>query len=292
MAKSKKKIIFALLCIVVLIFGGYKILNKKNNNLLSTETIVSNVKSEKVSMPYINPEWTEYMKLSDEERAEYGREPQMYIYNYISKEETDYSNLPSTYNLRDEHPTTLYNQGNEGLCWAYATVEVLESNLKTTRDIDAQFSIDQIDMLTMDSNYYEGKYNPYSLGRTRSSGLLFGSELSFNNRIMTSGVMPILQEKFDINKFDNNVDYFNINDVANIENVDYTIAETVEFPVYEDLDEYRNMMKKYIMEYGAIRIATNARFKNSIIDDNGGTVDRGHDMIIIGWDDNFRFRQR
>jgi len=287
MRKIKVRAIFVLLIILGICFLGYKALKKKN-----TTNTTANVNNKEVSMPYINPEWTEYMKLSDEEKVEYGREPQMYIYNYIPNGDTDYSNLPSTYNLRDEHPTTLYDQGNEGLCWAYATVEVLESNLKTTRDIDAQFSIDQIDMLTMDSNYYEGKYNPYSLGRTRSSGLLFGSELSFNNRIMTSGVMPILQEKFDVNKFDNNVDYFNINDVANIENVDYTIAQTVEFPVYEDLDEYINMMKKYIMEYGAIRIATNARFKNNIIDDNGGTVDRGHDMIIIGWDDNLRVRQR
>lgn len=65
MAKSKKKFVFVLLCIIVLFFGGYKIFNKKNKNHVSTEMMVSNAKNEKVSMPYINPEWEEYMQLSD-----------------------------------------------------------------------------------------------------------------------------------------------------------------------------------------------------------------------------------
>ncbi len=286
MAKSKKKIVFVLLCIVILIFVGYKIFNKKNNNPVSTEMMISNAKNEKVSMPYINPEWTEYMKLTDEEKTEYGREPQMYIYKYIPNEETDYSDLPSTYNLRDEHPTTLYNQGNEGLCWAYATVELFESNLKTTRNIDAQFSVDQIDMLTMNKSYYEGDYNPYTLGRTRSSGLTFGDETKFNNDIITSGVMPVLKDKFDVNKFDYDVMNFDLNSVANVDNVDYTIAETVNFPLYQDLDDYKNMLKKYIMQYGAVRIATSANFQNQIIDYEYGDRIRGHDMVIIGWDDN------
>lgn len=291
MLRNRRKIILTLICIVILFFVGYRIMGKNSNNITVTETVIANVKSEKVSMPYINPAWTEYMKLADEEKEKIEREPQMYIYNYIP-DETDYSNLPSKYNLRDEHPTTLYNQGNEQLCWAYATVEVLESNLKTTRNIDAQFSVDQIDMLTMSASGYEGKYNPYTLDRAKSSGLKFGDETKFNNDILTSGVMPVLKEKFDVNKFDEETDYFNINDVANVDNVDYIITETVAFPLYEDSNNYKNMLKNHIMQYGAVRIATSANFNDNIIDYDYESISQiqGHDMIIIGWDDNLRIR--
>ncbi len=288
MTKSKKKLIFVLLCIVVLLFTGYQIFNKKNNNSVSSEVILSNAKNEKVSMPYINPEWTEYMKLDEEERANI-KEPQIYIYNYIPDEDADYSNLPNKYNLRDEYPTVLYDQGAEGLCWAYATVEMLESNLKVTKGIDIQFSVDQLDLLTRSEKYYKNKYNPYSLNRYGSEGLYFGNSYEYENLILSSGVVPVEKNKFTIDKYDTNVDYYNIWDVANTNNVDYTIANTVNFPVYEDTKEYRDMMKNYIKNYGAILISTTADFKNQIIDYHGGRFDKllGHDMVIIGWDDDY-----
>ncbi|MBR2587708.1 MAG: hypothetical protein IKD77_00680 [Bacilli bacterium] len=290
MAKNKKKTVFVLLCIVVLIFGGYKIFNKKSSNPLSTETIVSNVKNEKVGMPYINPEWTEYMKLSEEDKANTNA-PQMYIYNYIPEEDMydDYSSLPSSFNLRDEYPTVLYNQGSEGLCWAYATVEMLESNLKITKGIDVQFSVDQLDLLTMSDKYYKYKYNPYSLERRRGEGLSFGDSYEYENLIMSSGVMPVEKNKFPVDKYDDSIDYYNIDDVADTSNVEYSIVNTVNFPVYENTKEYRDMMKSFIKNYGAIYIDTTADFKNQIIDYQDGRFDKllGHAMVIVGWDDEY-----
>lgn len=151
MAKSKKKIVFVLLCIVVLIFGGYKIFNK-NNNPLSTETIVSNVKSEKVSSPYINPAWEEYMDLSDEEKEKVVNPPSMVTYKYIPEANLygDYKNLPSRFTLRDEYPTTQYDQEDAGLCWAYATTTMMESNLKVVNGKDEQLSPQYLNYLTAD----------------------------------------------------------------------------------------------------------------------------------------------
>ena len=305
MAKSKKKLVFVLLCIVVIIFGGYKIFNKKNNPL-STETIVSNVKSEKVSMPYINPAWTEYMKLSDEEKEKVEQVPQMYIYNYIPEENMygDYSQLPSSYNVRDEYPTTLYDQGNEGLCWAYATIEMLESNLKVTKNIDAKFSIRQLDCLTANSSYYKNNYNPYSLERTLHNGNYFASDLGLSNSIVASGVMPVLESKFNVNA-DEELD---ISEVADVNNVDYTVVSAVNFPRYEKNEEYINMLKSFIKRYGAVYITTvsptyyadrvgnnnNPNIVDYNLDDVGrygydpfGGLRCGHAMIIVGWDDSF-----
>lgn len=304
MAKSKKKLVFVLLCIVVLIFGGYKIFNKKNNPV-STETIVSNVKSEKVSMPYINPEWTEYMKLSDEEKEKVEQAPQMYIYNYIPEENMygDYSQLPSSYNVRDEYPTTLYDQGNEGLCWAYATIEMLESNLKVTKNIDAKFSIRQLDCLTANSSYYKNNNNPYSLERSLHDGNYFVADLGLSNSIVASGVMPVLESKFNVND-DEKLD---ISEVADTNNVDYTVVSAVNFPRYEKNEEYINMLKSFIKKYGAVYIVTVSpnfsaeRIGNNNdlhvvdfnLDDAGwgnnplSGLSYGHAMIIVGWDDSF-----
>ncbi len=293
MAKSKKKMIFVLLCMVVLIFGGYKIFNKKNNNPVSTETMVSNVKNEKVSMPYINPEWTEYMKLSDEEKEKVEQVPQMYIYNYIPEENMygDYSQLPNSFNLRDEYPTTLYNQGSEGLCWAYSTATMLESNLKVTKGIDTNFSVKQLDYLTAETNKYKNEYNPYSLGRWIGEGMPYVGDLAYNNSILASGVTPVLANKFNIVENEN----LDISKIANTNNVDYTITSAVNFPKYENTEEFKNMLKSFIVNYGAIQIGTVSpkMYNGNVIEfkyDNVGfdaLVGHGHAMVIIGWDDNF-----
>ena len=170
MAKNKKKTVFVLVCIVVLILGGYKIFNKKNNNDLSTETIESNVKNEKVGMPYINPEWTEYMKLSEEDKANTNA-PQMYIYNYIPEENMydDYSSLPSSFNLRDEYPTVLYNQGSEGLCWAYATAALLETHDLITKNKSYDFN----------ALLFSEKQMDYALS---NNGIIGGNKMELNNK--------------------------------------------------------------------------------------------------------------
>ena len=271
MAKSKKKMIFVLLCMVVLIFGGYKIFNKKNNNPVSTETMVSNVKNEKVSMPYINPAWEEYMQLSDEEKANIETIPEMYIYSYVPTDNIygNYNELPSKYNSVDEYPTTLYDQGNEGLCWAYATATLIESNLKRTRNIDEQISINQIDYITASSRLYINEYNPYSLNRNIGEGIAVSDEPTYMNGLFMSGMIPVKNNRFNITANKN----INLSDVANTDNLDYTITETVSFPKYENTAEYRNMMKSYIMKYGGIWV--------------GGTVlgSSGHVVVITGWND-------
>ena len=63
MKKIKVRAIFVLLIILGICFLGYKALKKKT----ATNT-TANVNNREVSMPYINPEWEEYMELSDEEK--------------------------------------------------------------------------------------------------------------------------------------------------------------------------------------------------------------------------------
>ena len=281
MKRSKKKIIFVLLCIVILIFTGYQIFNK-NNNFVSTETIVSNVKNEKVSMPYINPAWEEYMQLSDEEKEKVEIVPNMVTYTYIPKENLygNYANLQSRFTLRDEYPTAVKNQKNEGLCWAYAATTMMESNLKVTKGIDEEFSVQQLNYLTGDEESYENEYNPYSRNREVSDG----GHISSN--FLALGVVPVKNEKFTIPE-----GKINISDVTNTNNIDYTITEAVEFPLYENTEEYRNMLKSFIKKYGAVYTSVSS---NDVLSEyegkgpvkwmSGDSTD--HAVAIIGWDDN------
>ena len=289
MVRSKKKIVLILLCIVVLILGGYKIFNK-NNNHFSAETIVSNVKSEKVSMPYINPEWTEYMKLSDEEKKNVENVPEKYIYNYIPEDDLydNYEELPGKFNLRDDYATTVKDQGKEGLCWAYATTSAIESNLKLRKNIDVTFSPQQI------STVVSGARTPTYLDMRYGDGIRYVSEIGFANSIISSGFIPVSVDEYQNNVVDSNV-------------VRYFIRNTVDFPKYENTVEYRNMLKSYIKNYGAVYFTSTApdarsgTFYNkqyNMLDVHYDSYEIktaipqganffGHAMIITGWDDNY-----
>ena len=172
---SKIKLLLAVFVFVIGLVCGKKVINLFNKKVsdIKTSIVKYTVDNKVYGMPYINPAWEEYMKLSDEDKEQVTNIPSMYDYDYIPENNMfgNYDNIPSEFNLRDDHPTTLYNQGNEGLCWAYATATMLESNLKVTRGIDEQFSVNYLNYLTASSSLYTNNYNPYSLSRTLGKGL-------------------------------------------------------------------------------------------------------------------------
>ena len=158
--------------------------------------------------------------------------PEKYIYNYIPEDDLydNYEELPSRFNLRDEHATTIKDQGTEGLCWAYATTSAIESNLKLRKNIDENFSPQQI------STVVSGSRTPTYLDMRYGDGLRFVNEIGFANSIISSGFIPV-----SVNEYQNNV--------VDSAGVRYFIRNTVDFPRYENTVEYRNMMKSYIKNY-------------------------------------------
>lgn len=271
---NKTKLLLAFLVFAVGLVCGRVFINVLNKEVSDIETsIVKYTVDDKVyGMPYINPAWEEYMNLSDEDKEQITNVPSMYVYDYIPENNIfgNYDNIPSEFNLRDDYPTTLYNQGNEGLCWAYATATMLESNLKVTRGIDEQFSVNYLNYLTASSSLYTNNYNPYSLSRKLGKGLANSDVSAYMNVLFSSGVVAMKNDKFNLQDTNN----FDISNIVDYDNFDYSVTNTVSFPRYQNTVEYRNMLKSFIMKYGAVYIG------GSILGTNG------HAVVIVGWDDD------
>lgn len=91
----------------------------------------------------INPEWIKYNSLDEEEKLKYHVIPEEYIYEFESKKNnTKFNNikvyesdiLPSKYNLtnvvgKNYVNTINENQSSLGLCWAFASLGAVESNI-------------------------------------------------------------------------------------------------------------------------------------------------------------------
>lgn len=94
----------------------------------------------------INPEWLNYMKLSNEDKEKYEAIPEKYIYDYVN----DNKNILKTYSVRDyvfadetlsnyftllDYNDKKYvnsskkNQSSLGLCWSFGAIGSAESNM-------------------------------------------------------------------------------------------------------------------------------------------------------------------
>lgn len=107
--------------------------------LIMLFTISLNVNAKTI----INPEWVKYNSLDEEERLKYHVIPEEYIYEFESKKNnTKFNNikvyesdiLPSKYNLTNVDGKNYVNTINEnqsslGLCWAFASLGAVESNI-------------------------------------------------------------------------------------------------------------------------------------------------------------------
>lgn len=270
-------------------FVAYKKIDfkfKKNKDIESS--IVRYTVDDKVyGMPYINPEWEKYMQLTDEEKEEIEVIPDQYIYNYIPEENLygDYSNLPSRFKLTDDYPITIYDQGSEGLCWAYATASMLEANLKYTKNINEQFSAQQLSRIS--------SMGLYNLNHNYGTGLGYTQHTGFYNSILSSGMVPMRLSDYTATGENGK---YTTSDIINKDKIKYQVTQTTSFPIYESTTEYINMIKSYIKKYGAIYVGISAPM--------GGCYNEslnliyyqreyekcealGHAMIIIGWDDNY-----
>jgi len=299
--KRKSIYMFSLLFLLVFVsFVTFK--HFFNADVISdpdTRIFFSGVDNKEYGMPYINPEWVEYNRLSDEEKANVTEVPAKYIYDYIpvSNLYGTYAALPSRYNLRDEYATPIYDQGEDGLCWAYSTATMMESNLKVTKGITTRFSPNHMAFVTASPSYYNDNYNVYTEDRIIGDGINAKYYFGFDRFMLSSGVIPATNHKEDIYEDDFDISRkYDYADIYNVNNFDYTVTDAVNFPIYENNEDYRNMLKSFIKNYGAVRIYMSWSNRDSYYNDEMSlhfdydTYGSGHAVVLVGWDDNYTYR--
>ena len=122
-----------------------------------TGEIILTEKNKKDNTPYLNPKYIEYLNLSDEEKNNIELLPDVYITDYEVNKSFSESTLPSSYDLRNvdgkNFVSSIKNQGSTGICWAFASIENVETLLMKQKgqsysDIVPKFSVRQMDYAT------------------------------------------------------------------------------------------------------------------------------------------------
>ncbi len=214
-------------------------------------------------MPYINPEWEEYMKLSEEEKNKSEVIPTKYIVDFIPSKKISLFSLPevlpTTFNLKDVDGKNYYgkqkNQSSLGLCWDFASVATMETNARITGLGELDFSENQIDYATSSKSYFEEGYTPYGGGTPGTGGNFSGDVTNSINR----GIAPQLESVWG--SYNTTISKQTLKKTFDLSNVDYYVSDYIQFPslgsnaTEEVKQEYIEMIKKHIMQYGAIYVS-------------------------------------
>lgn len=263
-------------------------------------------------------EYKEYLKLSDEEKKKVEAVPRKIKVDYSNldnikkdqeedlnkkyvlpddeknEEKKDENNedkkdvevLPTKFDLRDKIDIKVENQQTFGLCWDFASLKSLETNLALVKGENYDFSESHIDYIT--SKEMSGNY------RILHDGGNFEDMIKYSN--LNKGF--VLEETVPLNDYEE----YEYNTFYNTKSEDITVVKDVKFPSFtrtefdkskvdEEFKEFQATIKTHIMNYGSLYagikspdFGKNCYYKDS--DDIN--LSRGnHAVSIVGWDDNY-----
>jgi len=118
---------------------SYSYLPKEAQNYIKevyeeTGELILTEKNKEENIPYLNPQYVNYLQLSEEKKSNVSLIPNPYSIDYIFAGNGNSSlEFPESYNLENvdgkNYTSPMYNQGSLGTCWAFATIENAESHL-------------------------------------------------------------------------------------------------------------------------------------------------------------------
>ncbi len=255
-------------------------------------------------------EFKEWLQLPEEERKNVIM-PRMYevkTQQVVSKNPLYMArrlkaSLDSKYSLKNIIPTNtvIKNQKQTNLCWAFATLSSLETNLALSNykkgiNLSKVYDFSERHMEYATSKTFANNVeNEHGYNRQVGSG---GSYL-FSTSYLTNGSGAIPESEMP---FQNNEDIIDISQIQN-KTVSSQVYDTVIFSDYkgqtdEKKSEIMNQIKQHIQNYGSVQASihgnsssitascynndTGAKYCNSSV-----LHSINHAVSIIGWDDNY-----
>ena len=225
---------------------------------------------------------------------------------YVSYEISDDETFPVTFDLRDvngvNYITPTSDQGNEGICWAYASASLIETKKlieenKGYNKNTLRISAKQMDYaLSSDGMYGE---NPYGKVGFLRSKLTEGATLRDVQKMFALKIGGVSIDWDLVNKGRSNANK-KINS-SNIYKEDDVIYEADEMPnisirsYLSDTEKKIKIVKKMIMEYGGVIGEVDMDLVNYNISKTndfligGINSDTNHAVHFIGWDDNYEY---
>lgn len=256
---------------------------------------------------HYTPQYKEYLELSDEEKANVEVIPDKYgisldEFNNLNKKSPKKNRtvLPSRFSLADTYNIKVENQGSEGNCWIFASIESIETYLQIHENKTFDFS--EMHVNYIESNLFEdtmafrnintgGNYGYFVDYMKKKYGTTLESDFPYydENGKVTSYSKEQLPSLLEITPVAYASTFINFPFIDK-ENKTYT---------EEELTEYRNNVKEHIMTNGSLYTSIIAPDRYSNINYNPVTYaayfpstspdyfDNSHAVSIIGWDDNY-----
>ena len=266
---------------------------------------------------YLNPSYIDYLQYVEDKNN--GENVEDRLFDYIPSPLTiDNSPInvgaitdpPSQFDLRNYNGNNYIsgqkNQGKEGLCWAFATSEVLET--KTMLQEEKPYNSSS--SLIISPKYYDYALSNNGIKDYDYLDKTFGDDRELKsggnmNRIMRLGTIGLgmqpssWEQRNDVTK-----DELEYADIFSFDNVTYDINGTYYFndfgPNYFDTEEILTSMKSMIMMHGSAYIsgyiaykygceAQTTNGKNIVFNYSYCTNTGSHAEQVIGWDDNIEY---
>jgi len=293
----------------VLKTDSYSYLPKEAKNFIEkvykdSGEIVLTEKNKEDNVPYLNPRYVEYLTMSEKEKENMEEIPEIYTFDYAIEDVVG-DGYPSSYDIRNVNGknfiTPLKNQKTLGICWAFTSVEQAESLLLKNSNTSYNSSSAVLSARQLDyASSYDGIYDYHNDLGVRSlsdSGNYLLAMFSMSN-----GLGLVKESYFP---FDESTTKRSMAEVLNYGNSQYEVNSSIMVPAKptspttEELDNYVNTVKGYVMQYGGAYVGTESPDQSCgslntdgtyvIRTDANCTQNAGHAMQIIGWDDDYTY---
>ncbi len=186
--------------------------------------------------------------------------------NTISASDTDTTSLvPTAYDLRDKlRVSKIRNQGSYGTCWAFAATSALESSLLPEEK--ALFSVDH---MTMSNSFNANQYD--------------GGEYTMGMAYLAAWQGPVYEADDPYGDGESDASLKAVKHVQEMQIIDGKDYEGI---------------KEAVFKYGGVQTSLYSTIRSSQGDSQYynkttnaycyiGTEKPNHDVVIIGWDDNY-----